>query len=72
MALIERLWSICKQVYQDHRMCTTPLVFEALIFLKINQQYWNQQTVKEAMNLRFSSYVDKSLMEDNEEEESSN
>ncbi len=45
---IERLWSLAKNVLTDNRTSMTPLVFEAVLFLKVNSTYWNEYTVKEA------------------------
>ena len=47
-AEVERLWSEAKFVLTAHRAKISPIVFEALIFLKFNQQYWDIFTVKRA------------------------
>ena len=45
---VERLWSEAKFVLTAHRAKMSPIVFEALIFLKFNQQYWDIFTVQRA------------------------
>ena len=37
------------------------LVFEALLFLKVNSDYWNDQTVKQAMKKRLADKVQEKL-----------
>lgn len=46
---VERLWSVCKALLGVNRMSVTPIIFEALIFLKVNTEYWDQLMVCEAM-----------------------
>ncbi len=50
VAEIERLWSLAKNVLPSHRKSCTPVLTEALLFLKVNQGYWNLQLVCEAMD----------------------
>ena len=38
---MEQLWSEAKFVLNAHRAKISPIVFEALMFLKFNQQYWD-------------------------------
>ena len=45
-AEVERFWSEAKFVLNDHRDKMSPIVFEALMFLKFNQQYWDIFTVQ--------------------------
>lgn len=47
VAIIERLGSIAGKILTDHRKEITPIVFEALLFLRMNVDYWNVPTVKE-------------------------
>eukprot|EP00171_Calliarthron_tuberculosum_P008450 IDg8450t1 len=63
---VERLWSVAKNILIDNRKETTPLVFEALLFLKVNQDYWNDQTVKKAMPLSSTDIVDRLMQQDEE------
>ena len=48
VAEVERLWSLCKYVFTDIRQALTPETFEAIIFLKVNKDYWNQDVVTRA------------------------
>ncbi len=42
----------------------TPLVFEVVLFLKVNSTYWNECTVKEAMEKVKSEKVQNRLKKD--------
>ncbi len=44
----------------------TPLVFEAVLFLKVNWSYWSDITVKEAMDELQSERIQQRLAEDTE------
>ncbi len=44
----------------------TPLIFEAVLFLKVNWSYWSDITVKEAMAELRSERVQQRLAEDTE------
>ena len=45
----ERLFSIAKFILSDTRKRTNPELFEALLLLKVNRDYWNMYSVGEAM-----------------------
>ena len=45
---MERLWPEAKCVLTAHRAKISPIFFEALMFLKFNQQYWDIFTVQRA------------------------
>ena len=45
----ERLFSVAKHILTDTRKNTSPLLFEALMFLKVNRNLWNQRSVGKAM-----------------------
>ena len=47
---IERIWSISKHTLSDYRMGMTPILFEALLFLKVSRQYWDQLMFITAMS----------------------
>ena len=47
-AEVERLWSIAKHILSNSRSRMTPHLFEALIYLKINHEYWDCKSVQEA------------------------
>ena len=64
VAEVERLWSIAKRVLTDDRKEKSPIVFEALVFLNVNREYWDEQCVKEAMARSCSARVQKSIEED--------
>ena len=74
-AEVERLWSIAKYILSNIRSCLTPNLFQALMFLKINQEYWDcrsvQQAYTEARKQAQSERV-KKMMEEDEEVESAN
>ena len=40
-AEVERIWSICKYILTNIRSRMTPSLFEALVFLKVNNDYWD-------------------------------
>ena len=45
----ERLFSIAKHILTCVRKSTSPLVFEAILFLKMNRHFWNDVIVGKAM-----------------------
>lgn len=45
----ERVRSVAKYILPDNRKLMEPLVFEALVFLKINRSYWDIKCVQTAM-----------------------
>ena len=45
-AEVERLWSICKYISILLHKRLTLILFEAFLFLKINPEYWDIQTVQ--------------------------
>ncbi len=49
VAEVERLWSLARNVLPYNRGRTQPLRVEALLFLKVNDRFWNQVTVEEAL-----------------------
>ena len=46
---VERLFSTCKYVLTDNRKSLPPIMFEALLFLKINRDFWDLPMVEQAM-----------------------
>ena len=72
-AEVERLWSIAKYILTDNRARLTPAMFEALLFLKTNDEYWDMAMVMEAYtrvrNNIPNSRVTAMMAEDNEEPE---
>jgi len=61
----ERLFSEAKYIMLPHRRSMSPIVFEALLYLKKNIKFWNVQTVGQAMKAIATS----SDEADNEDEE---
>jgi len=51
----ERLFSEAKYIMLPHRRSMSPIVFEALLYLKKNIKFWNVQTVGQAMKAMVSS-----------------
>ena len=47
-AEVARLWSLASYVLQDHRSSMTPMNLEALLFLKVNIEFWDVNTVDQA------------------------
>ena len=45
----ERLFSLAKNILTDTRKCTSPVLFEALLFLKVNSNLWDAYSVGKAM-----------------------
>jgi hypothetical protein len=45
----ERLFSLAKHILTDTRKNTTPILFEALLFLKVNRSLWDAHSVGIAM-----------------------
>jgi hypothetical protein len=45
----ERLFSLAKHILTDTRKNTSPLLFEALLFLKVNRNLWDAYSVGRAM-----------------------
>ena len=48
-AEIERVWSTAELILRKARFRMTPILFEALIYLKYNSRYWNKHLVKQAI-----------------------
>jgi hypothetical protein len=45
----ERHFSLAKHILTATRKRTTPAMFEALLILKVNRKWWNEQSVALAM-----------------------
>ena len=52
VAEVERLWSTADRVLDGKRNRTTPLLFEAFLFLKYNKKYWDFNLFVEAWNMQ--------------------
>ena len=69
IAEVERLWSIAKNARTVNQKSITPLLFECILFLKINKSYWDIGLVCEAMAKVRSENINRRLMLDSEQEE---
>lgn len=67
-AEIERLFSIAGRTLADQRQNMTPMLFEALVFLKVNRGYWDFRTVLSAMRNSNSSQAHDRVAEDSEQQ----
>ena len=47
-AVVERLWSLADEIVDGARNNTTPIVVEALLFLRYNRSFWDEETVAQA------------------------
>ncbi len=45
---VERLWSHATHLFQAHRKASTPMLAQAIPFLKLNKSYWDLPLVCEA------------------------
>lgn len=64
VAEVQRLWSRAKSAFPSHRKSCTPMITEALLFLKVNSSYWNQDLVCEAIEQRRSDEVEAQMAAD--------
>ena len=64
-AEVERLWSIATNVLTDERKKTSPLMLEAVLFLRINSRLWDVQTVKQAVHMSRNERIDQKIQEEN-------
>jgi hypothetical protein len=51
-AEVERLWSVAKYILTDQRKRLTPQMFEALLFLKQNKEFWGLPEVVPSQSAR--------------------
>jgi hypothetical protein len=58
VAEVEQLWSMACHVLPDHWKCTQPVHVEALLFLKINKNFWDESMVEEALSALHSTLSD--------------
>jgi hypothetical protein len=65
-AEVERVWSVARYVLTTQRMGLTPLMFEALMFLKMNGRFWDQSLVVEAMGMVRTARTVNALAEDDD------
>lgn len=55
---VERLFSRCKHVLTDWRKSMSPIMFEAVMFLKLNREFWDVKEVAAAMKIQTPSEVE--------------
>ena len=58
-AEVERLWSLCRYILTNQRSRMTPNLFEVLVFLKVNHDYWDARSVQLAYTKALNSQSDK-------------
>ena len=58
-AEVERLWSLCKYILTNTRSRLTPNLFEVLVFLKVNHDYWDARDVQVAYTKALNLQSDK-------------
>ena len=63
-AEVERVWSIATTVLTDEQKNTSPLMLEALLFLRVNERLWDASTVKQAINMALNDRIEKKLQEE--------
>lgn len=68
-AKVEWLWSLAKYILTNQRSSMTPLMFETLLFLKVNNRFWDRSTVIKAIGLAKTDRVNKKI-EDEEVQDS--
>ena len=65
-AVVERLWSISDNLIDGERNKTSPILLEALLYLRDNRLYWDDQMIQAAFNETRSQRVRQRLDEDGE------
>ena len=50
-AEVERIWSMAKYILVQQRKGMSPKLFECLLFLKYNRQFWNKRKVIDAYRM---------------------
>ncbi len=58
VAEVERLFSMAKYVMAENRQSLTPQLFEAIMFLKFNERFWDALLVSDALNGARSARVE--------------
>ena len=60
-AEVERLWSIARFILTTNRTRMTPVLFEALLFLRAHRELWNENTLKMAIHAVRKEHRDERL-----------
>lgn len=53
----ERLWSTVRNLLSNNKMKMSLLISESLLFLKVNEKYWDVELESEAMKMSRSEKV---------------
>ena len=48
-AMVEWLWSLANYIMVDERKAMSPIMLEAVLFLKVNNRFWDIHVVRQAM-----------------------
>ena len=67
-AQVEQMWSQAKYILSQQRSRMTPLLFETILYLKINDRFWDMNTVKEAINMAAAEDASERLRKREQEE----
>lgn len=68
-AEVERLWSHAGLVLTKARRGMTPMLLEAILFLKFNRRFWDQNLVSEAYAMNRSARSQKRISDDAEQQD---
>jgi len=63
---VERLFSVAGNILTTGRRSLTPMMFESLLFLKVNRDYWDESNVAAAMSAVRSEKVARKVRKDSE------
>ena len=55
------MWSIAKHILTESRAAKAPILFEAILFLRINRELWTEFTVIDAWNAVWAELKDERL-----------
>ena len=50
-AQVEQMWSQAKYILSQQRSRMSPRLFETILYLKINDRFWDNNTVQEAISM---------------------
>lgn len=50
-AQVEQMWSQAKYILSQQRSRMSPILFETILYLKINDRFWDKKTVHEAISM---------------------
>ena len=60
-AEVEHLWLVARYLLTTQRASLTPIVFEAVLFLKFNSSLWDEKTAQEAYSIVIREQKEKRL-----------